>query len=63
MDKDGLQILNVSDKLILDTHMYEIEYTDGHKISLDVNMIVENVFYQVGDEGDIHALFEEKVDN
>ena len=43
-DKDGLPIGNYSDNPILDTHMYEVEYPDGHKESLAVNAIAENMF-------------------
>ena len=60
--KDGLLIVNSSDKPIFDTRMYEVEYPDGYKASLYANSIAENIFSQVDGEGNIHVLFEDIVD-
>ena len=38
--------------------MYEVEYVDGHKASLTVNAITQNMFAQVDGKGDIHVLFD-----
>ena len=37
IDKDGLPIRKSSDKSIFNTHVYEIEKPDGHKVSLVEN--------------------------
>ena len=31
--------------------MYEIEYEDGHRVPVAANVIVENLFHQVNDDG------------
>jgi hypothetical protein len=43
-DKNGLLIGKANSNPILDTRMYEVEYTDGHKASLAANAIAENMF-------------------
>jgi hypothetical protein len=58
-DKDRLPIGKANNNPILDTRMYEVEYPDGHKASLAENAISENMFAQVGDEGNRHVLFED----
>ena len=45
--KDGLLIVNSSDKPIFDTRMYEVEYPDGYKASLYANSIAENIFHKL----------------
>ena len=42
---------------------YEVEYLDGHKASLAVNTISENIFSQFDEEGNIFLLFGEIVDH
>ena len=54
-----LPIGKANDNPILDTHMYEVEYLDGHKESLDKNYIVENMFALVDSDGNRYVLFEE----
>ena len=43
--------------------MYEVEYVDGHKASLTVNAIAQNMFAQVDDEGNRHVLFDKIIDH
>jgi hypothetical protein len=62
-DKDGLPIGKANDNPILDTRMYQVEYSDGHKASLAANAIAENMFAQVDDEGNRHVLFKEIIDH
>ncbi len=62
-DKDGLPIGTAHDNPILDTRMYEVEFQDGHKASLAANVIAENLFAQIDDEGNRHVLFEEIMDH
>ena len=44
---------------ILNTRMYEVEYADGYKALMSVNLIAQNLFTQVDEEGNRHVLFEE----
>ena len=48
---------------MLDTIVYEVEYQDVHKVSLDVNTIAENIFSQVDEEGNIFLIFDQIVDH
>ena len=62
-DKDGLPIGTAHDNPILDTRMYEVEFSDGHRASLAANAIAENLFSQVDPEGNRHVLFSEIIDH
>ena len=50
-DNQGRPIGIASDNPILDTRMYEVEYQDGHTAALAANIIAENIFAQVDEEG------------
>ena len=63
MDKDGMTIGKASDKPILDTHIYEVEYRDGHKTSLHANEPAKNKFHQGDGEENLHVLSEEIIDH
>jgi hypothetical protein len=56
-DKDGLPIDTANDNPILDSRMYEVEYQDGYKTALAANVIAENLFAQVDQEGNRQVLF------
>ena len=62
-DKDGLPIGTANDNPILDSRLYEIEFSDGHRTSLAANVIAENFFAQVDPEGNRHVLFSEIIDH
>ena len=40
-DKDGIPIRTSNDNPILDSRIYEVEYPDGHRLSLSANAIAE----------------------
>ena len=46
-DTDGIPIGTSNDNPILDSRLYEVGYTDGHKASLAANIIAINMFAQV----------------
>ena len=50
-DRDGLTIGRDRNNQILDTRMYEVEYKDRHKALLANNVIAENMFAQIDEEG------------
>ena len=50
-DKDMLTIGRAHNNPILDTRMYEVEYKDRHKALLANNVIAENMFAQIDEEG------------
>ena len=43
--------------------MYEVEYADGKKSALYANLIAENMFVQVDEEGNHHVLTDKITDN
>lgn len=61
-DKDGRPIGTSHDNPILDTRMYEVEYRDGHRAALAANVIAENMFAQVDEEGRRHMMLDSIVD-
>ena len=61
-ENQGRPIGTASDNPILDTRMYEVEYQDGHTAALAENIIAENLFAQVDEEGNRSVLFDEIVD-
>lgn len=61
-DKDGRPIGTSHDNPILDTRMYEVEYRDGHRAALAANIIAENMFAQVDEEGRRHLMLDSIID-
>jgi len=62
-DANGLPIGTANDNPILDSRMYEVEYPDGHKAALSANVIAQNMFAQVDEEGNRHVLFDAIIDH
>ena len=62
-DANGLPIGTSNENPILYTRVYEVEYDDRHKASLNVNAIAQNMFAQVDDKGNRHVLFDEIIDH
>ena len=62
-DANSLSIKTSNENPILDIHVYEVEYQDGHKASMTANEIAQNLFAQVDHEGNRHGLFDEIVDH
>lgn len=48
---------------LFDTREYEVEFTDGTREKYQANVIAENIFAQVDDEGRTHMVLEEIVDH
>jgi hypothetical protein len=62
-DNDGNPIGVANDNPILDTRLYEVEWHDGRREALAANVIAENLFAQVDDEGNRHVLLQDIVDH
>ena len=62
-DVNGLPIGTSHENPILDTTVYEVEYSDGNKAYMVSNAISVNLFSQVDAEGNRHALFDEISDH
>ena len=57
-DANGIPIGTSNNNPILDTYLYEVEYQDGHKISLTANITAVNLYLQVNDEDNRHIFFD-----
>ena len=62
-EKDRIPIGTANNKPIMDTQIYYVEYTDGHRESSAANAITENLFSQVDDEGHRSVLLQEIIDH
>ena len=58
-DKDGLPVGKHHSNPLLDTRMYEVEFPDGSTEAYTANMIAENIYAQVDDEGNSFSLLSE----
>ena len=47
----------------LDTSMYEVEFQDGHVESYAANLIAENIYEQLDDEGNKYRLIDQIIDH
>jgi hypothetical protein len=62
-DANRIPIGVANENPILDTHIYEVEYVDGHRASLAANAIAMNLFAQIDEEGNHHVLLEDIIDH
>ena len=62
-DADGELIGNSHPNPILDTGLYEVQFDDGRVDTYSANIIAENIFEQVDDEGKKWLLMDEIVDH
>ena len=61
-DHRGNPIGTAHDNPILDTRMYEVEFADGQQQAMSANVIAENMFASVDEEGHRHLLLDSIVD-
>jgi len=57
-DHRGNPIGTAHSNPILDSRMYEVEFADGHKQAMSANLIAENMFASVDEEGHRHLLLD-----
>jgi hypothetical protein len=62
-DNDGNPIGVSHANPLFDTRMYEVEWLDGHKEQLTANIIAENLFAQVVQEGNQFALLDDIIEH
>ncbi|GAX20073.1 hypothetical protein FisN_1Lu447, partial [Fistulifera solaris] len=60
---DGIPIGSANENPILDTRYYEVEFPDGTVDSYSANIIAENLYAQIDDEGRMFAVLSEIVDH
>ena len=61
-DTNGNPIGKANNNPILDTRMYELEFVDGYKQAVSANLIAENMFATVDEEGHRHLLLDSIID-
>ena len=61
-DNEGNPFGRSNKSPFLDTRQYEVEFNDGQKQALTANLIAQNMFSQVNDEGHRHVLLDSIID-
>ena len=61
-DNHGNPIGTANDNPILDSRMYEVQFADGHQQAMAANLIAENMFASVDEEGHRHLLLDSIID-
>ena len=62
-DADGNPVGQACSNPILDTHEYKVEFTDGSREIYMANLIAENMYSQVSEEGQQYTLMSEIIDH
>ena len=63
VDSDGLPVGQYNDNPLLDSRVYEVEYSDGTSGKMSANIIAENLLSQVDEEGKRQMMIEEIIDH
>ena len=63
VDLEGKPIGVSNKNPLLDSRLYEIEFGDGEVDTMTANIIAENLFCQIDDEGKKHLMIEEIIDH
>ena len=62
-DANGIPIGLANENPMMDTRLYEVEFSDGSKQALAANAIADNMIAQIDDDGNRHALIQEIIDH
>ena len=62
-DADGVPLGRFNPNPLLDTRQYEVEFEDGSMDTFTANMIADNIYSQVDDEGRALEIFADIVDH
>ena len=62
-NQDGNIIGTPSNNPILDTTLYEVEFDDGHVESYAANLIAENIYEQLDDDGNVYKSIDQIIDH
>ena len=61
-DADGRPIGTASENPLMDTREYAVEFIDGHSEALRANIIAQNFFSEIDEEGNQHILLDDFID-
>jgi len=56
---DGFPIGKQNNNPILDMHVYEVQFPDGHMEEFAANVIAESLYSQIDDEGNQYLIMQE----
>jgi hypothetical protein len=62
-DAEGRPIGTANENPLLDTREYAVEFRDGHSEALSANLIAQNLYSQIDEEGNVHVLLDEIIDH
>jgi hypothetical protein len=62
-DIDGNPLGKANQNPILDTRLYNVEFPDGHTAAYAANVIAENMYAQVDEEGHSIVIMDELIDH
>ena len=62
-DAEGRPIGMANKNPLLDTRQYDVEFRDGRSESLSANLIAQNLYSQIDDEGARHILLDDIIDH
>ena len=62
-DANGRPVGKRNANPILDTREYEVEFSDGASDMFVVNVITENLYSQIDNEGNSYSIFQEIMDH
>jgi hypothetical protein len=60
---DGLPMGMAHENPLLDTREYDVKFMDGYSESLSANLIAQNLYSQIDEEGARHVLLDDIVDH
>ena len=63
IDDDGVPVGVANDNPLMDNRIYVVEWADGHTEELMANIIAENLFAQIDDEGNRFVLLDDIIDH
>lgn len=63
VDTEGKPIGKLNDNPILDSRLYEVEFPDGHILEYSANIIAENLYSQVDEQGRQYILLDQIIDH
>ena len=63
VDRNGISVVFETSNPITDIRLYDVEYLDGIIETLAANVMAENIFSQVDEEGHLQLMIDEIIDH
>lgn len=62
-DKNGISIGMAHSNQLLDSRLYEVDYSNDQRVVLAANLIAQCTFARIDDKGNRHVIFSEIIDH